>query len=94
MKQIRKKAHEGVFKFRVALEGIRGDKTVAEICQDYRVASSQVYKWKAELMARGASIYAGRRSKRGTCSQDIDKLHATIGRLKVENDFLERALRS
>lgn len=90
---IKKKAYSAEFKFKVALEALRGDKTSAELCQKYGIVSSQLFKWKKALIDRGADVFRqGSTSRAETFPQEIDKLHATIGRLKVENDFLERVL--
>lgn len=88
--KMRKKAHSAEFKFKVAIEAIRGDRTTAELCQEYGVASSQIFKWKKDLIEHGADVF-----KNGTCDKSseavqLEKLHATIGRLKVENDFLAK----
>ena len=89
---IKKKAHSAEFKFKVALEASRGDKTSAELCQKYGIVSSQLFKWKKALIERGSSVFKVGSSVNEGSSQEIDKLHATIGRLKVENDFLEHVL--
>ena len=89
---IKKKPHSSEFKFKVALEAVRGDKTAAELCQTYGIVSSQLFKWRKALMERGSSVFASSSPPAQSSSQEIDKLHATIGRLKVENDFLERVL--
>lgn len=44
--KMKKKPHSPEFKFKVAIEAIRGDKTTAELCQEYGVVSSQIFKWK------------------------------------------------
>ena len=93
MTKIKKKAHSAGFKFKVALEAIRGEKTTAELCQEFGIVSSQLFKWKKALLDHGESVF-----QNGTPSQSdeplqIEKLHATIGRLKVENDFLEQCAR-
>jgi len=92
MPLIRKKPHRAEFKFKVALEAIRGEKTLVQLCQEYGVVSSQIAKWKKVVLEQGAGVFSGTSSGSSSCSNDIDKLHATIGRLKVENDFLERVL--
>lgn len=89
---IKKKPHSSEFKFKVALEALRGDKTAAELCQTYGIVSSQLFKWRKALMERGSEVFASSFPQAQSSSQEIDKLHATIGRLKVENDFLERVL--
>jgi len=89
---IKKKPHTSAYKFRVAMAALKGDKTIPQLCQEFGVVHSQIYKWKTELLKRGASIYDQRPTGDDISEQEIDKLHATIGRLKVENDFLGRAL--
>lgn len=88
---MKKKPHNGAFKLKVALSAIKGDRTTAELCQEFGIVSSQLFKWKKELLEKGDQVFGGSDPKKTDTSQ-IDKLHATIGRLKVENDFLERAL--
>lgn len=88
--QIKKKPHNSAFKFKVAIEAIRGEKTVAELCQEYGVVSSQIFRWKKALLDQGSDIFSKGRSQKGSQDADLDKLHATIGRLKVENDFLAK----
>ena len=87
MTLIRKKPHGSEFKFKVALEALRGEKTLAQICQEYGVVSSQVAKWKKVVLEQGASVFTGVSSSTAASCADLDKLHATIGSLKVENDF-------
>ena len=91
--KIRKKPHSNEFKFRVALEAIRGEKTIAALCQEYGVVSSQIAKWKKVVLEEGAGVFRSPGSSKSVESHDVEKLHATIGRLKVENDFLEHVLR-
>lgn len=86
-----RKQHSKEIKFKAALEAIQGDLTTAQIISKYEVSEGCLYKWKKQLLEEGKEIFA---SKRGPSvpQDDMDKLHAAIGRLKVENDFLERAL--
>ena len=92
MNKMRKKPHTPAFKFKVALEAIRGEKTTAQMCQEFGVVASQIAKWKKTLVDEGCAVFTGKRSSQTQDQPDIDKLHATIGRLKVENDFLEHVL--
>lgn len=79
------------FRFKVALEAIKGNKTVLELSKEYGLATSQIYQWKKHLEDIGPQIFT-MKSKPAVKEAELDHLHATIGRLKVENDFLERAL--
>ena len=53
-----KKKYPVAFKFKVALEALRGDKTVADICRENNVAPSLVHKWKTHLRDRGSEVFA------------------------------------
>ncbi len=89
--KMKKKPHTAAFKFKVAIAAIKGDKTTAELCQEYGIVSSQLFKWKKNLLERGEAVFEhGSSAAQGGETAQIDKLHATIGRLKVENDFLAK----
>ena len=68
-------------------------KTIEQISLEYGVVSSQIYKWRKELVEHGADVFSSKREPSTNNDVNIDKLHATIGRLKVENDFLEKVLK-
>ena len=86
-KQRRKLTAE--FKAKVALAALREDKTMAELCAQFEVHSNQISEWKKQLVARATEVFGG--SVEGE-PIDLDPLHAKIGQLALENDFLERAL--
>jgi transposase len=92
VKAMRKKPHSAEFKFKVAIAAVRADKTTAELCQEFGIVNSQLHKWKNELLGNGAEVFKNTSSAQPSSSSDIDKLHATIGRLKVENDCVEKVL--
>jgi transposase-like protein len=83
--------HSAAFKARVALEAIRGEKTVAEIAAHHEVHANQVTSWKAQLLERAAGIFGGD-ALAADSKERIRELHAKIGELTVERDFLEGAL--
>ena len=71
---------------------VKGDLTIAEIISKYQVPRSVLSKWKKQLLDNGAEIYKkGNQRMQEYNNGDMEKLHATIGRLKVENDFLQQA---
>ena len=88
-----RKKHQKDFKFKVAIEAIKGDLTMAQIVSKYQVAESLVHRWRKQIMDYGSDLFAPHTiPKPPEPTEDVDRLHATIGKLKVENDFLERAL--
>jgi transposase len=74
-----RKTHSKDFKFKVTLEAIRGDLTIAQIVSKYQVAESLVHKWKKQLLDSGGEIFEGKKESSTAASVDIDKLHAKIG---------------
>ena len=89
-KIIRKKPHSAEFKFKVAITALKEEKTTAKFCQEYSIVSSQIFKWKKELIENGQEIFKKDLSFKKEESNQVDKLHAKIGRLKVEKDFLAK----
>jgi transposase len=82
-------SHSNQFKFKVALEALKGNRTVTELCQEFGLAASQIYAWKKKLEEAGPHLFAVK-SKQQNSDADIEQLHAIIGKLKVENDFLAK----
>ena len=89
MKRTRRN-HGATFKAQMALAAVKGDKTVAELAEQFRVHPTQITEWKQQLLARAADVFGG--SKPPSEAPDLKTLHAKIGQLTLENDFLEGAL--
>ena len=89
-KQRRKLSAE--FKAKVALAAFREDKTLAQLCAEFQVHSTQITDWKRLLVERAASAFASGAGADRQPAVDVVPLHAKIGELTLENDFLERAL--
>ena len=84
----------GDFKAKVALEALRGDKTIQEIATRYKVHPNQVSTWKRQAMdGLGAVFSNGADKDRVDHAGEIHDLHAKIGQLTVERDFLAKGLK-
>jgi transposase len=85
--------HSPTFKARVALAAIKGERTLAELAQFHDVHTTQIAAWKAQLLEGAASVFNGGPSAQSSVSDtDLKTLHAKIGELTLEKDFLSAAL--
>ena len=85
--------HTPAFKAKVALAADKGDKTLAELAQHLDLHPNQITQWKAQLLDRAAGVFgSGARGEPAGPAVDVTVLHAKIGELTLENDFLEGAL--
>jgi transposase len=85
--------HTPAFKAKVALAAVRGEKTLSELAQLFDVHPNQITQWKAQLLEGAAEVFgSGSSSGAAAPAVDVKSLHAKIGELTLENDFLEGAL--
>ena len=83
--------HSPAFKAKVALDAIRGDKTLAELAKLHDVHPNQITDWKSQMIERAATVF-GAEARADEPVVDLKALHAKIGQLALENDFLSGAL--
>ena len=84
--------HTG-FQGEVALAAVKGDRTLAQLAEQFDVHPNQITSWKAQLEGGAADVFGpGGGSGAAQPAVDVKSLHAKIGELTLENDFLEGAL--
>src|SRR5215831_702013 len=82
--------HTSAFKAKVAIAAIKGDRTLVQLAEQFDVHPNQISTWKDQLLEGAAEVFATSSSARpSTPEVDIKALHAKIGELTLENDFLE-----
>ena len=80
------------FKAKVALEALRGELTTAQLAAKHGVHQTMAGEWKRQAMEGLASVFSGKAEAQETAkAEEVEKLHATIGQLVVERDFLAKA---
>lgn len=84
-----RRTHSPAFKAQVALAAVREDKTLAQLCEQFELHPNQITEWKRQLLERAGEVFG---AAAGAPPVDLLPLHAKIGQLTLENDFLEGAL--
>ncbi|MBF0328269.1 MAG: transposase [Nitrospirae bacterium] len=82
--------HKAGFKAKVALEAIKGEQTLIELSQRFGVHQNQITEWKKQLLERAEEVFS--KDKKEAEGPPVKELHAKIGQLTMENDFLSVAL--
>lgn len=84
--------HTPAFKAKVALAAVKGEKTLTELAQQFDVHPNQIKQWKDQLLEGAAGVFGGEAKADAAPAVDLKDLHAKIGQLALENDFLSGAL--
>ncbi len=86
-----RKTYDKQFKAMVAIEAIKGEKTIGEIAAQYEVHPNQVSKWKKKALQNLPELFSrGKNQKEKSKEQLQEELYKHIGKLKVENEFLKK----
>jgi transposase-like protein len=89
--RITKRKHSAAFKAKVAIEAVRGLKTVPELARQYAVHPSQIQKWKKTLLERLPELFADGRARTEADQEElVASLYQQIGQLQVELEWLKK----
>ena len=92
MSKTKRKRYAAEFKAKVALEAIRGEQTVSELASRYGLHPNMITNWKRQAIDNMAEAFSGKVDRtRDNEEARIKDLHAKIGQLTVERDFLAKA---
>ena len=81
------------FKFKVVLEALSERYSLQELGRKYEIHPNQISTWKTHFLKQGAGVFdKGQRPEKSPSEEKEEHLLKTIGQLKVENDFLKKAL--
>ena len=86
MSRRQRRNHTPVFKAKVALAAVKGDRTLAQLAEHFDVHPNQITTWKAQLEGGACDVFGAARTTVTTPTVDVKSLHAKIGELTLEND--------
>ena len=88
----KRKRYSAEFKAKVAMEALRGELTVSQLATKHGAHQTMIGDWKRQAMEGLVSVFSGKaEAKDGVREEELEKLHAKIGQLVVERDFLAKA---
>ncbi len=92
MTRRKRRNHSPAFKAKVALAAVTGDRTLAKLAEQFDVHPNQIQDWKKKLISDAQNVFGAHSVEAEHTEHETEKLHAKIGRLAMENDFLSKAL--
>jgi transposase len=88
----KRRTHSPDFKAKVALAAIKGDETLSELARRYQINANLIVKWKKLLLENSGEVFASGKGLAPDRESEIKSLHAKIGEITMEIDFLSKAL--
>ncbi len=92
MTRRKRRNHSPALKAKVALAAVRGERTLAELAGQFDVHPNQIQDWKKKLVAGAEHVFGAGAVEGEHAERETEKLHAKIGQLTMEKDFLSTAL--
>ncbi len=88
----KRRNHSTAFKAKVAVAALKGDRTQAELAEDFDVHPNQIMDWRKQLLQNADQVFGQAEKQAEESEYKIKELHAKIGQLTMERDFLEQGL--
>ena len=88
-----KKSFDKEFKAKVAIEAIKGEKTIAQLASEFDVHPNQISQWKKQVLDEVSSLFergSKQESEAAKAEKKEEELYKNIGQLRVENEFLKK----
>jgi transposase-like protein len=92
MTKRKRRNHTSAFKAKVAVAALKGERTLSELAEQYDVHPNQMQDWKKRLVEGAEDVFGGHAAGAEHNEREVEKLHAKIGQLAMENDFLAKVL--
>ena len=92
MTKRKRRNHSSAFKAKVALAAVKGERTLAELAEQFDVHPNQIQDWKKRLVEGAEHVFGGHAVEAEHTEREVERLHAKIGQLAMENDFLAKVL--
>ena len=89
----KRRNHSSAFKAKVAVAALKGDKTMVELAEQFDVHPNQIQDWRKKLLENADMVFGGSEQERVDRAGQIKELHAKIGQLTMERDFLDEGLK-
>jgi putative transposase len=90
-----RKTHDAAFKAKVALEAVKGEKTIAQIATEFSVHPNQIRQWRNHLLEMLPEVFSHRRPQQEKAREELEaELYRQIGQLKVELEWLKKKSQS